>query len=141
MVTTQDVYDVVRASPAAVAAHDKEGWIALFDTDYVIGREPAMDADVRAGRARPLVLADSDRTASRVHAAVRLHAGTVWVTDLGSANGTYVVVPGAVHSFFGDYGPQADDGTPTADRDAAQAEITKATRAVLAAVTPKPKKK
>ena len=54
---------------------------------------------------------------------------------------TYVVVPGAVHSFFGDYGPQADDGTPTADRDAAQAEITKATRAVLAAVTPKPKKK
>jgi len=36
MVATQDVYDVVRASPAAVAAHDKAGWIALFDDDYVI---------------------------------------------------------------------------------------------------------
>ena len=36
MVTTQDVHDVVRSSPAAVAAHDKAGWIALFDPDYVI---------------------------------------------------------------------------------------------------------
>ena len=36
MVATQDVYDVVRSSPAAVAAHDKAGWIALFDDDYVI---------------------------------------------------------------------------------------------------------
>jgi hypothetical protein len=26
----------VRSSPAAVAAHDKAGWIALFDDDYVI---------------------------------------------------------------------------------------------------------
>ena len=54
---------------------------------------------------------------------------------------THVVVPGAAHSTFGDYGLQPDDGTATADRAAAQAEITKATRAVLAAVTPKPKKK
>ena len=36
MVTTQDIHDVVRSSPAAVAAHDKAGWIALFDDDYVI---------------------------------------------------------------------------------------------------------
>lgn len=54
---------------------------------------------------------------------------------------SYVVVPGAVHSFFGDYGEQRGDGTPTADRVAAQAEIAKATRALLASVTPKPKKK
>ena len=27
---------MVRSSPAAVAAHDKSGWIALFDDDYVI---------------------------------------------------------------------------------------------------------
>lgn len=57
------------------------------------------------------------------------------------ADTTYVVLPGAVHSFFGDYGEQPGDGTPTADRDAAQAEITAATKAVLAAVTPKPRKK
>jgi hypothetical protein len=36
VVTAQDVHDVVRSSPAAVAAHDKAGWIALFDDDYVI---------------------------------------------------------------------------------------------------------
>lgn len=53
----------------------------------------------------------------------------------------YVVVPGAVHSWFGDYGVQSGDGTPTGDRAEAQAQITKATRAVLAAVTPKPAKK
>jgi hypothetical protein len=54
---------------------------------------------------------------------------------------TYVVVPGAVHSWFGDYGLQAGDGTPTGDRAEAQTQITKATRTVLAAVTPKPAKK
>jgi hypothetical protein len=36
VVATQDVHDVVRSSPAAVAAHDKASWIALFDDDYVI---------------------------------------------------------------------------------------------------------
>lgn len=53
----------------------------------------------------------------------------------------YVVVPGAVHSWFGDYGEQPGDGTPTGDRARAQAQVTRATRAVLAAVTPKPPKK
>lgn len=55
----------------------------------------------------------------------------------------YVVVRGAVHSFFGDYGEQQGDGTPTVDRSTAQAQITKATTDLLVAVTPKakPKKK
>jgi len=59
------------------------------------------------------------------------------------ADATYVVVPGAVHSFFGDYGEQSGDGTPTTDRAAAQAAITRATSELLLAVTPKakPKKK
>lgn len=61
--------------------------------------------------------------------------------DEAPADTTYVVVPGAVHSFFGDYGVQPGDGTPTADRAEAQAEITSATQGVLAAVTPKPKPK
>jgi pimeloyl-ACP methyl ester carboxylesterase len=51
----------------------------------------------------------------------------------------FVVVPGAVHSYFGDYGVQPGDGTPTSDRVGAQTQITKATAEVLAAVTPKPK--
>jgi hypothetical protein len=54
---------------------------------------------------------------------------------------THVVVPGAVHSWFGDYGDQPGDGTPTGDRAEAQTQITRATRDVLAAVTPKPAKK
>lgn len=58
--------------------------------------------------------------------------------DLPTAT-QYVVVDGAVHAFFGDYGVQAGDGTPTADRTAAQAEITKATQTFLASLTPKKK--
>lgn len=58
-------------------------------------------------------------------------------------NTTFVVIDGAVHSSFGDYGDQPGDGTPTIDRSAAQAEIKDATIALLASVTPPapPKKK
>jgi hypothetical protein len=52
VVTTQDIHDVVRASPAAVAAHDKERWIALFDDEYVIedpvGWRPVRGDDISA---------------------------------------------------------------------------------------------
>lgn len=41
---------MVRSSPAAVAAHDKAGWIALFDQDYVIedpvGWQPVRGKDI-----------------------------------------------------------------------------------------------
>jgi hypothetical protein len=50
VVATQDIHDVVRSSPAAVAAHDKTGWIALFDQDYVIedpvGWQPVRGTDI-----------------------------------------------------------------------------------------------
>ena len=52
MVATQDIHDVVRSSPAAVAAHDKACWIALFDDDYVIedpvGWQPVRGDDISA---------------------------------------------------------------------------------------------
>jgi pimeloyl-ACP methyl ester carboxylesterase len=51
---------------------------------------------------------------------------------------SFVVINGAVHSSFGDYGDQPGDGTPTIDRSAAQAEISKATLAFMAAVAPPP---
>ena len=56
---------------------------------------------------------------------------------------TFVVIGGAVHSSFGDYGDQPGDGTPTIDRAAAQREISNASLALLASVTPPapPKKK
>jgi dienelactone hydrolase len=43
----------------------------------------------------------------------------------------FVVVEGAVHAFFGDYGEQSGDGTPTVSREEAQAAIVAATLAQL----------
>jgi hypothetical protein len=46
----------------------------------------------------------------------------------------FTEVEGAVHAFFGDYGEQPGDGTPTVDRIEAQAQIVAATVAALEAV-------
>lgn len=43
------------------------------------------------------------------------------------------VIPGAVHAFFGRYGPQAGDGTPTVSRSSAEAAILAEVRAYLLA--------
>jgi hypothetical protein len=51
---------------------------------------------------------------------------------------SYVVIDGAVHSSFGDYGDQSGDGTATIDRSAAQREISKATLMLLASLAPAP---
>jgi hypothetical protein len=59
-----------------------------LDADYVLGREPMLDADVAAGRARALRISDPDGTVSRLHLRVRLVGWQVEVSDLGSANGS-----------------------------------------------------
>lgn len=51
----------------------------------------------------------------------------------------YVAVPGAVHAFFGDYGPQSGDGTATISREQAQAQVVAASRMLMAGVAPRPK--
>jgi Alpha/beta hydrolase family len=51
---------------------------------------------------------------------------------------SFVVINGAVHSSFGDYGDQPGEGTATIERSAAQAEIIKTTLALMAAVAPPP---
>jgi hypothetical protein len=38
---------------------------------------------------------------------------------------TYTVIDGAVHAFFGDYGPQPGDGTPTITHDDARTQISR----------------
>lgn len=43
----------------------------------------------------------------------------------------FTAVQGAVHAFFGDYGPQRGDGTPTANRDVARDEISRASLAFV----------
>jgi hypothetical protein len=50
----------------------------------------------------------------------------------------YVVINGAVHSSFGDYGEQSGDGVATVDRSAAQTESTRAALALLASLAPPP---
>jgi pimeloyl-ACP methyl ester carboxylesterase len=47
---------------------------------------------------------------------------------------TFVEIDGAVHSFFGDYGDQPGDGTPTVPREVAQEQIIEASVALLDAV-------
>jgi hypothetical protein len=47
------------------------------------------------------------------------------------ASTVFTQVPGAVHAFFGDYGPQAGDGLPTTDRATAQRLIVEATERFL----------
>jgi hypothetical protein len=57
------------------------------------------------------------------------------------ANTTYVEVPGAAHSWFGDYGDQPGDGAGSGDRAAAQAAIAEAIRALVASLAPPPAKR
>ncbi|MDX6287918.1 MAG: hypothetical protein QOG53_3403 [Frankiales bacterium] len=64
-----------------------------LDDDYVIGREPEIDSDVVAGRARALTIRDDEGTVSRAHALVHLEGWDVQLVDRGSANGTYVAPP------------------------------------------------
>ena len=73
--------------PLGVLLLDDGTGFAL-DADYVLGREPLLDEDVAAGRARPLRISDPDGTVSRLHLRVSLVGWQVEVIDLGSANGS-----------------------------------------------------
>ena len=70
-----------------------DGSAFTLDTEYVVGREPDDAPEVRSGRARPLTLVDPDRSVSRIHAVLSLSEWSLSVTDRGSANGTYVLLP------------------------------------------------
>jgi hypothetical protein len=71
-----------------------DGSVCQLDADYVIGREPTLDSAVAEGRARPLRLMDASGVVSRIHARVELDGWQVFITDLHSANGTQVLLPG-----------------------------------------------
>jgi hypothetical protein len=51
----------------------------------------------------------------------------------------YLVVPGAVHAYFGDYGAQRGDGTATTPREAAQAQVVAGSKALMGSLAPRPK--
>jgi len=65
----------------------------VLDDDYLLGRDPENDPEVREGRLRPLRLDDTSGTMSRAHLEIRLQGWDVAVVDRGSANGTYVAAP------------------------------------------------
>ncbi|MGN6676898.1 MAG: FHA domain-containing protein [Streptosporangiaceae bacterium] len=71
-----------------------DGAVFQLDSDYVIGREPSLDGSVAQGKARPLRIGDDTGIVSRVHARIHLDGWRVLVTDLASANGTRVLLPG-----------------------------------------------
>jgi hypothetical protein len=70
-----------------------DGSVFQLDIDYVVGRDPGLDASVAEGQSRPMRVADDSGIVSRVHARVRLDGWQVTITDLGSANGTKIRFP------------------------------------------------
>jgi hypothetical protein len=65
-----------------------DGTRITLDGDYVLGREPALDGEVMAGRARPVRISDPEGTVSRLHLRISLVGWQVEVSDLGSATGS-----------------------------------------------------
>lgn len=70
-----------------------DGTSFVLDNDIVLGREPEHAEAVRRG-ARPIRLPDRSGGMSRAHVEIRLVEWDVTVVDQGSANGTYIRLPG-----------------------------------------------
>lgn len=70
-----------------------DGTSFVLDNDIVLGREPEHAAAVRRG-ARPIRLPDQSGGMSRAHVEIRLVEWEVTAIDQGSANGTYIRMPG-----------------------------------------------
>jgi hypothetical protein len=72
-----------------------DGSVFHLDHDYVLGRQPEVDDEVKAGTVRALRLDDSGGTVSRAHAIVRLIGWNVTIADRKSQNGTLVASKGS----------------------------------------------
>ena len=73
----------------------EEGGVSIvLDRNYVLGRDPAEDADVRSGRAIPIAISDAEHLISRVQVRIDVSNGLVILRDSGSLNGTFVAAPG-----------------------------------------------
>jgi len=86
---------VTQARPPLGVLVTDDGAVYTLTGDYVIGREPEQAPDVKAGRARALVLQDGEHSTSRVHARLELSGWSVLLKDSGSANGTFLSRGGA----------------------------------------------
>jgi len=85
---------------------------------------------------------DLSRSTARVTSISGADDGLTTPADVAAskaklAAGTcFVTVPGGVHAFFGDYGNQRGDGSPTTSRTEAQGRITSATERSLLQLDP-----
>lgn len=66
---------------------DIDGQTFPLDRQNVLGRKPAQSVE----GAQLIALSDSERVLSRTHARIEVDDAGLWVTDLGSTNGTDVV--------------------------------------------------
>lgn len=108
------------AAAQFAAGHDDEVDGLLLHASYPIGDMSGADllvTSVWAGEDGLTTAADVEASRANLPATTR-----------------FVEVPGAVHAFFADYGPQPGDGTPLVPREQAQAEILTADLALLASV-------
>jgi hypothetical protein len=94
MVQRTHEYIAAPRPPLGVIVFD-DGVTFTLTGDYVLGRSPAGDEAVLTGRARPLVVEDAEDTVSRVHAEIHLEQWLVYISDRGSANGTYLAIDGS----------------------------------------------
>jgi len=74
--------------------------------DVVVGRAPA--ATPRPGRPSPelLIITDADKSASKVHCAVRVEDWDLAAEDLGSSNGTFLLRPGRAPRRLAPHSPE-----------------------------------
>ncbi|MFS0702221.1 FHA domain-containing protein [Cellulomonas sp. 179-A 4D5 NHS] len=76
--------------PATVVLLTDDGSVLQVTGPTIVGRSPVDPT----GAHRLLGIPDLSRSISRSHALLEPHGASVWVTDLGSANGTAVALPG-----------------------------------------------
>ncbi|MCA0295883.1 MAG: alpha/beta hydrolase [Actinobacteria bacterium] len=82
----------------------------------LMGAYPPDGADLRTSGVKALSLRAANDT---VADAAKVEAGLAQLP----ADAQTVVIPGAVHAFFGRYGPQSGDGVPTVSRADAEGRI------------------
>ncbi|MFC3835011.1 MULTISPECIES: alpha/beta fold hydrolase [Deinococcus] len=113
----------------AMAAQYASGHPDTLDGLILMAAYPAGNVDLKGRRLPALsLLAEEDGVAAETD----VRDGLARLPD-GS---TLTVIPGAVHAFFGRYGPQKGDGRPTVTRAQAESAIVQAVTSFLDRIDP-----
>lgn len=68
-----------------------DGLVVPVESAVLVGRDPAHNAEFPT--AGLLAIVEPEKTISKTHAVVELDDGALWVRDLNSTNGTFVLLP------------------------------------------------